>query len=103
MSKKIKDKTLEPLSLHVAGATVKHKGRFSELKVIENTEALSNEFIGKYVAPFYLSRNDTDKFRENYLEIRDSIDVALVSKKVSPAPVDVLSAVGTGASADPST
>ena len=80
MFKKIKEKTQELLSLHVAGATVRHKGRFSDLKVIENTEPLSNEIIAKYVAPFYLGRKDTDEFRENYLEISDSINVELVSR-----------------------
>lgn len=79
MFKNIKDKTQELLSLHVAGATVRHKGRFSDLKVIENTEPLSKELIGKYVAPFYLGRKDTDEFQKKYLEISDSINVELVS------------------------
>ena len=80
MFKKNKDKTQELISLHVAGATVSHKGRFSDLKVIENAEPLSKEFIEKYVAPFYLGSKDTDEFRKNYLEISGSIDTKLVSK-----------------------
>ena len=80
MFKKIKDKTEELLSLHVAGATVSHKGNFSDLEVFENTEPLSSELISKYVVPFYLGRKDTDEFRINYLEIKDSVDIELVSK-----------------------
>lgn len=80
MFKKIKDKIQKLLSLHVAGATVRHKGRFSDLEVIENSEPLSSEQIAKYVAPFYLGRRDTDEFRENYLAIKNSLDVPLVSK-----------------------
>lgn len=80
MFKKFKDKTQELLSLHVAGATVRHKGRFSHLEVIENSEPLGSEFSAKYVAPFYLGRKDTGEFRENYLAIKDSVDVELVSK-----------------------
>jgi len=73
-------KTKELISLHVAGATVRHRGRFSDLKVIENAEPLSQEFIGKYVAPFYLGSKDTDEFRKNYREVSESIDAELVSK-----------------------
>ena len=80
MFKKVKDKTKELISLHAAGATVRHKGRFSDLKVIENAGPLSKELIGKYVAPFYLGSKDTDEFRKNYLVVSDSIDVVLVSK-----------------------
>ena len=80
MLKKIKDRTKELLSLHVTGATVRHKGRFYDLKVIENTEPLENELLAKYVAPFYLESKGTVEFREKYLELRESIDIELVSK-----------------------
>lgn len=80
MFKNIKNKTKELLSLHVAGATVRHKGLFSDLKVLENNEPLDNKLLAKYVAPFYLGSKDTDGFREKFLELRNSIDTGLVSK-----------------------
>jgi len=80
MFNKLKNKTKELLKLHVAGATVRHKGRFSDLKVFENSEPLDNEFIGKYVAPFYMGSKETEEFRKAYLCLRESINIDLVSK-----------------------
>jgi hypothetical protein len=80
MFKKIKDKTKELIALHVAGATVRHKSRFSDLKVIENKEPLDKEFISKYVIPFYLGGKYNKEFRKNYLKISESVDSELVSK-----------------------
>ncbi|WDE10641.1 DUF6000 family protein [Thalassomonas haliotis] len=76
----LKDKTKESLALHVAGATIGHKGQFSNLQVIENDGPLEIEFLRQYVSPFYLGDKDTEKFRNAYLDIRKSIDINFISK-----------------------
>lgn len=80
MTKEINDRPKDLISLHVAGATVRHTSPYSELKVDENTEPLDNEFIATYVSPFYLGRKDTDEFRRKYIAVKASLDTKLVSK-----------------------
>lgn len=80
VTQKINDRTKDLISLHVAGATVRHTSPYSELKVDENTQPLDSAFIATYVAPFYLQRKDTDEFRQKYLAVKSSIDIKLVSK-----------------------
>lgn len=38
------NETKDSLAMHVAGATVRHEGRFSNLKVLENDEPLSKNY-----------------------------------------------------------
>ena len=80
MFKKLRNKTKELLSLHVAGATMRHNSKFSDLSVFENSEPLDNEFLGKFVAPFYMGSKDSEEFRKSYRVLRKSIDIILVSK-----------------------
>jgi hypothetical protein len=77
MIKKLRNKLL---SLHVAGATVRHNGKLSDLAVFENSEPLDNEFLREYVAPFYMGSKGTEEFRKSYRVLRKSIDINLVSK-----------------------
>lgn len=79
MFDKTKDNTKESLARHVAGVTVRHNSPFADLDIIENAEPLSRELITKYVVPFYLGSKDTDAFRKNYLALKDSINIELVS------------------------
>jgi hypothetical protein len=45
----------DDLALHVSGATVRHRNPFEDLVVPRNEEGLSQEFIEKWIAPFYMS------------------------------------------------
>lgn len=56
----MKDETKELLALHVAGATVKHESKFSDLEVLKNSEPLDQNFINKYVVPFYMKRTNSN-------------------------------------------
>ncbi|MDP2713571.1 DUF6000 family protein [Rheinheimera sp.] len=80
MTKEINDGPKDLISLHVAGATVRHASPYSDLKVDENAEPLDNDFIATYVSPFYRGRKDTDEFRKKYVAVKSSIDTTLVSK-----------------------
>lgn len=44
----------DPIRLHSAGATVRHKSPFSHLVVPPSDESLSPEFCDQWVSPFYL-------------------------------------------------
>lgn len=41
-------------SLHSAGATVRHRNPFEDLKVFRNDDELTKEFAAKWVSPFYM-------------------------------------------------
>ncbi|MBC6492392.1 DUF6000 family protein [Flavihumibacter stibioxidans] len=43
------------IALHVSGATVRHRNPFEELEVPRNEEGFSEEFINKWVVPFYMN------------------------------------------------
>ncbi|MBO9199525.1 MULTISPECIES: DUF6000 family protein [Niastella] len=45
----------EAIALHVAGATVRHRNPFENLEVPRNEEDLSDEYIEKWVVPFYMT------------------------------------------------
>lgn len=76
----MKDENNAALALHVAGATVKHNTDFSNLKILENNESLSQDFINKYVISLYMKRIDNVEFREYFLTIKDSVDNEVVAK-----------------------
>lgn len=80
MSKIVTQETHDSLALHSAGATVRHKGGFANLKVLENDQPLEQAFIAKYVIPFYMKEESSDEFRENLLAIKDLIDCKVVSR-----------------------
>ena len=63
----------------MAGATVTHSGPYSSLKVLQNKSPLSQEFINKYVSPFYMENIDTEKYRKAYLSIREDLNENIVS------------------------
>ncbi|MBX0289810.1 hypothetical protein K3G63_05135 [Hymenobacter sp. HSC-4F20] len=43
------------LALHVAGATVRHRNPFEKLEAYRNEEEITEEFIEKWVIPFYMT------------------------------------------------
>ncbi|MAX79851.1 MAG: hypothetical protein CL843_06725 [Crocinitomicaceae bacterium] len=57
--KKSTDMT-EELKLHLAGATVRHKGKFDSLISYSNDKEITQEFIDKWTAPFYFNLHKTD-------------------------------------------
>lgn len=44
----------EAIALHVAGATVRHRNPFENIEVPRNDDELSDEYIEKWVVPFYM-------------------------------------------------
>lgn len=79
MFKNVFKKTKDLIKLHVAGATVRHKSKFSDLEIFSNEEELDAEFINKYVSPFYMT-SDWPEYKKSYIEIRSDIDKDVVLK-----------------------
>jgi hypothetical protein len=55
------DQELQNLKLHVAGATVRHASPFESIAVYKNNFDLDQEFINKFVNPFYMNIPATDQ------------------------------------------
>jgi hypothetical protein len=51
---------LESLKLHVAGATVRHRSPFDHLVSFKNELELSQDFINKWINPFYMHIGSVD-------------------------------------------
>ena len=50
------------IALHISGATVRHRNPFEHIEVPRNNEELSEEFVDKWVIPFYMtSLSDVDE------------------------------------------
>jgi Family of unknown function (DUF6000) len=45
----------EEIALHISGATVRHRNPFEDLEVSRNAEELPQEFIEKWIIPFYMN------------------------------------------------
>lgn len=50
-----KNDETEEIALHVSGATVRHRNPFENIEVPRNELELTQDFIDKWVAPFYMS------------------------------------------------
>ena len=71
----------EQIRLHSAGATVRHKSSFENLISFKNSEALTQEFIDTWTAPFYMRIGDTDNDWVNQLiQTKDKISKDVVVK-----------------------
>ena len=55
------DQEFQNLKLHVAGATVRHTSPFENLAVYRNNFDLDQDFINKFVNPFYMNIPATDQ------------------------------------------
>ncbi|AXE19321.1 hypothetical protein DR864_16980 [Runella rosea] len=71
-------KELEQLKLHVAGAVVRHTSPFNELNSFNNEFELNQEFVDRWVIPFYTNIRKTESSWVNKLlaikcEINDDI------------------------------
>lgn len=75
----------ELIRLHSAGATVRHRGPFSNLEVPSSRDTLDGPFYEKWVVPFYiafsggLSRFEGEQLKK-LQEIWSSIDQEIVSR-----------------------
>lgn len=45
----------DEIELHVSGATVRHRNPFESIEVPRNEEELSEDFVEKWVVPFYMN------------------------------------------------
>jgi hypothetical protein len=71
------DKNLEEqIKLHSAGATVRHLSNFDDLKSYYNGFELSQEFINKWVVPFYMEIGNY--YDDNWVE-----KVKLISNEIT--------------------
>lgn len=77
------DKEIEAIKLHVAGATVRHMPPFDELKPFKNDFELSQDFIDKWVIPFYMNIGHTDNDWINKLtSIKKEITTDIIQKNL---------------------
>lgn len=74
-------KQKKAIARHVAGATVVHKSPFSDLKTPFKTKSLSEDFISKWVAPFYLERLlENNNYENAFLNVKDDINPEIVKQ-----------------------
>jgi len=77
------DKEIEAIKLHVAGATVRHKPPFDDLKPFKNDFELTQDFIDKWVIPFYMHIGDTDiKWVNKLTSIKSEITADIIKKNL---------------------
>ncbi|EDN66938.1 hypothetical protein BGP_2989 [Beggiatoa sp. PS] len=67
------------IELHAAGATVQHFGSFKDIPTFSTGKELSQNFVDKWVIPFYM-RNiiNNDEYKNNFLKIKDDINIFIV-------------------------
>ena len=75
MFSKFKDK----VNKFLAGST-RYKNKFSTLKVLNNSVPLNDEFIKKYVLPFYMLSEADPEYKSSYLDIRGDVNIDVISK-----------------------
>lgn len=74
---------LKAIFAHAAGATVRHKGRFSDLTVPVTENTLTKEFFIKWVAPFYMTNPGEDVFREHYSKLHAEISADITQQMLT--------------------
>lgn len=69
----MEEKEKQAIERHVAGATVVHNGPFDSLTTPQNKEDLDQDFIDKFVVPFYMNLgglgNRKDKLKDEIKEV----------------------------------
>lgn len=80
-----KNDETEEIALHVSGATVRHKNPFEQIEVPRNEEELSEEFVEKWVVPFYMNSisNLDDTSIKAFADTAKEIDMDTVTKLLS--------------------
>lgn len=77
------EKELEAMKLHVAGATVQHKSPFEELKSFKNDFELSEDFIKKWVSPFYMNIGDiNDEWLSKLISIKNELSIEIIQSNL---------------------
>jgi len=75
----------DEIALHVSGATVRHTNPFENIEVPRNQEDLTEEFIDKWVVPFYMNSlsNSDDATIKAFAIAAKEIDISIVLKLLS--------------------
>lgn len=75
----------DEIALHVSGAIVRHKNPFDEIAVPRNEEEFTEEFVDKWVVPFYMSSlsNSDDTTIKTFADTAKEIDKHIVLKLLS--------------------
>ena len=77
------DKKTEALKLHVAGATVRHTPPFDNLKSFKNDVELTQDFIDKWVKPYYLKIGSTStEWISELTAIKNEITADIIQKNL---------------------
>ena len=60
---------------HVAGAIITHESPFDKIKIPFKTEKLSQDFIDKWIIPFYMERIlENDNFENKFLSVKNEMN-----------------------------
>ena len=75
----------DEIALHISGATVRHKNPFEEIEVPRNGEEFTEEFVDKWVVPFYMNSlsNSDDTVIKAFADTAKEIDRTIVLKLLS--------------------
>ena len=75
----------DEIALHVTGATVRHKNPFEEIEVPRNEEEFTEEFVDKWVVPFYMNSlsNSDDTTIKTFADTAKEIDKNIVLRLLS--------------------
>lgn len=77
------DKEIEAIKLHVAGATVRHTPPFDDLKPFRNDFELTQDFIDKWVIPFYMNIGHTDnEWIKKLISVKKEITTDIIEKNL---------------------
>ncbi len=77
------DKEIEAIKLHVAGATVRHTAPFDDLKPFKNDFELTQDYIDKWVIPFYMNIGQSDNEWINKLtSVKKEITTDIIEKNL---------------------
>jgi hypothetical protein len=71
---------LKSLIRHVAGATVTHRSDFSDLEVMKNEVPVTQEFIEKWVSPFYMKQPRDTQFSSSYRDQRNEVSDSVIDQ-----------------------
>lgn len=72
----------DDISLHIAGATIRHENPFLKIDIPRNDEELTDEFVKKWVMPFYMNGfSDLDKATlKSFADAALKIDIDIVEQ-----------------------
>ncbi len=75
----------DEIALHVSGATVRHKNPFEDIEVPRNEEEFTEEFVDKWVVPFYMNSlsNSDDTTIKAFADAAKEINKDIVLKLLS--------------------